>query len=56
MRMGKKNYQQVYLEKCKCKIKNIKITKFIEAKFIKLNSLESDAELEAKLKSDSDSK
>ena len=38
MRMGKKNYQQVYLEECKCKIKNIKITKFIEAKFIKLNS------------------
>ena len=25
----KKNYPQVYLEECKCKIKEIKMTKFI---------------------------
>ena len=31
MRMEKKNYPQVYLEECKCRMKKTKITKFIEA-------------------------
>ena len=30
-KMEKKNYPQVYLDKCKYKIKKVKITKFIEA-------------------------
>ena len=35
MRMDKKNYPQVYLEECKCKIKKIKKTQI--SRFIKLN-------------------
>ena len=31
MKMGKKYYQQVYLEECKYKIKKIKIPRFINA-------------------------
>ena len=31
MRMEKKNYSQVYLEECKCKIKEIKMSEFINA-------------------------
>ena len=31
MRMEKKNYLQVYLEECKCKIKKTKMTNFIKA-------------------------
>ena len=43
MRMGKKNYPQVYLEECKCKIKKSKTTKSIEAE------LESESESESEL-------
>ena len=31
MRMEKKNYSQVYLEECKYKIKEIKMSEFINA-------------------------
>ena len=48
MRMGKKNYPQVYLEEWKYRMKKTKMIKFIEAE-IKSESesdLESDIELE----------
>ena len=46
MRMEKKNYQQVYLEECKYRMKNIKMTKFIEAE------LESESEPVSELESE----
>ena len=33
MRMEKKNYSQVYLEECKYKIKEIKMSEFINAEW-----------------------
>ena len=57
MRMEKKDYPQVYLEKCKYRMKKTRMTKFVETK-LKSDSeseLKSDTELEAKLKSDSGS-
>ena len=57
MRMEKKNYPQVYLEECKYKMIKTKMTKFISTE-LESNSepeLEIDTELEAKLKSNSDS-
>ena len=56
-RVEKKNYPQVYLEECKYKMKETKISKFIEAE-LKSESepeLKSDTELMAKLGSNSDS-
>ena len=56
MRMEKKNYPQVYLEEYKYKIKKIQMSTFINTE-LNLDSesgSESDAELMAKLKSDSD--
>ena len=47
MKTNKKNYQQVYLEECKYKIKQIQIFRFINAEL----ELESDSESD----SDSDS-
>ena len=49
MRMEKKNYQQVYLEKCKYKINEIKMIKFIntELESDSESELESDTELES---------
>ena len=57
IRMEKKNYPQVYLEECKCKIKKIKMDKFIDTELESdsESELESNTELEAKLESDSDS-
>ena len=52
MRMGKKNYPQVYSEKCRYRVKKIKMTKFIEAELESESELESDIELE--LKSDTE--
>ena len=46
MRMGKKNYPQVYLEECKYRMKKTKMTKFKEA--------ELESESESELKSDTD--
>ena len=57
MRMDKKNYGQVYLGECQCKMKKTKITKFINTELESESGSElgSDAELEARLKSDPDS-
>ena len=54
MRMEKKNYLQVYLEECKYKLKEIKITNFINTELESESELESDAELESKSGSDSE--
>ena len=48
MRMEKKNYPQVYLEKCIYKMKKTKITNFIKAELESESELESDIELELK--------
>ena len=56
MRMGKKDYPQVYLEECKYKIKKIQMSRFINTE-LDLDSesdSESDDELIAKLKPDTD--
>ena len=56
-RIEKKNYPQVYLEECKCRMKKKKMTKFISTE-LELGSeseSESDAKLKAKLVSESDS-
>ena len=57
MRMERKNYLQVYLEKYKYKSNKIKMTKFIDTELgsDSETGLESDTELESKLESDSDS-
>ena len=57
MRMEKKNYPQVYVEECKYKVKKIQMSKFIntELESKSWSESESDFELEAKLKSGSDS-
>ena len=52
MRTDKKNYPQVYLEECKYEIKKIQMSRFIRAELE--SDSESDDELMAKLKSDSD--
>ena len=56
-RMEKKNYPQVYLEECKYKMKKTKMSKFIKTKLESdsESELESNTELQGKLKSDSDS-
>ena len=54
MRMEKKNYPQVYLEECKYRMKNAKMTKFIEAELKSESELESDIELELKSGLESD--
>ena len=54
MRMEKKNFPQVYLEECKYKIKKIKMSRFINTELDSDSDSRSDAELMAKLKSDSD--
>ena len=56
MKMEKKNYPQVYLEECKYKIKKIQMSRFINTELDSDSDSvsKSDAELIAKLKSDSD--
>ena len=54
MRMEKKNYPQVYLGECKYRMKNGKMTKFIEAELESESELESDIKLELKSELDSD--
>ena len=53
MRMENKDYPQVYLEECKCKIRKIQMSRFINTELD--SDSESDAELLIKLESDSDS-
>ena len=52
MKMDEKYFPQVYLEECKYKIKKIQMSRFINTELD--SDSESDAELMAKLKSDSD--
>ena len=54
MKMENKNYAQVYLEGRKYKIKKIQMSRFINTEADSDSYSESDAELIAKLKSDSD--
>ena len=56
MKMERKKYPQVYLEKCKYRMKKTKMPKFINTQ-LKLESkseLESDTELEPKSELESD--
>ena len=46
MEMDKKNYQQVYLEECKYRVKKIQMSRFINAR-LELDS-ESDSEADSK--------
>ena len=48
MRMDKKNYQQVYLEECKYRVKKIQMSRFISTE------LESDSDSEAESKSETE--
>ena len=52
MRIKKMSYPQVYLEECKCKIKKIKMTKFINTEIQSKSELvlESDTRLELKVR------
>ena len=62
MKIGRKNYSQVYIEECKYRAKKIQMSRFINAE-LQSNSHDSDSEIEsksdtelmAKLKSESDS-
>ena len=61
MRMNKKNYPQLYLEECRCKVKKMQVSRLINAE-LELDfesdseaESKSDTELMAKLKSGSDS-
>ena len=55
MRMGKKNYPQVYLEECKYKIKKTNMTNFIKAKLESESESELESDIELKLKSELES-
>ena len=44
MKMEKKNYPQVHLEKCKCEIKKKKMVRFIDAELELDNSSDFDPE------------
>ena len=54
MRMEKKNYQQVYLEECKYRMKKTKMNKFIEAELESESELELESDIELELKSDTE--
>ena len=53
IRMGRKNYPQVYLEECKYKIKKIQMSRFINAE-LDLDSQSDSESDDDQLKSDSD--
>ena len=48
LRMEKKNYPQVYLDKCKYKSKKIKMPRFINTELESELELESETELQSK--------
>ena len=50
MRMDKKNYQQVYLEECKCRVKKIQMSRFISTEL----ESDSDSDSEAESKSETE--
>ena len=52
MRMKKKNYPQVYLEECKYRIKETKMTKFIEFELESEWQPESESDIKLELKSE----
>ena len=54
MRMEKKNYQQVYLEEFKYKMKKTKATKFVEAELESESESELESDIELELKSDTE--
>ena len=56
VRMEKKNYQQVYLEECKYKIKKTKMPMFIntELETVSESEIESETKLESKSELESD--
>ena len=54
MRMGKKNYKQVYLEECKYRMKKTKMTKFIETELKSDSESELESHTELELKSDTE--
>ena len=54
MRMGNKNYLQVYLEECKYRMKKAKMTKFIEAELKSESESELESDIELALKSDTE--
>ena len=57
MKIENKNYPQVYLEECKCKVKKIQMSRFINAELDSdpHSESKSDTELMAGLESGSDS-
>ena len=55
MKMDKKNYPQVYLEKCKYKTKKIQMSRFINAELESDSELASDSDDDSDDDSDSDS-
>ena len=54
MKMGKKNYAQIYLEECKYRMKKTKMTKFIEAELESESESELESDIELELKSDTE--
>ena len=54
MKTEKKNYPQIYLEECKYKIKQIKMSKFIDTELDSQSELESDIELDSQSELESD--
>ena len=55
MKIEKKNYPKVYLEECKYKVKEIQMSRFINAELESDSELKSDTELMARLESGSNS-
>ena len=55
MRIEKKNYPQVFLGECKCKIKKKQMSRIINTELKSESKSESDTELMSKLESNSDS-
>ena len=54
MRMEKKNYQQVFLEECKYKMKKTKMTRFINVELEAESESKADIELELNFESELD--
>ena len=54
MIMDKKNYPRAYLEECKCKIKKIQMSRFINAELESDSESDSESDQEAELKSDTE--
>ena len=55
MKIEKNNYPEVYLEECKYKVKEIQMSRFINAELESDSELKSDTDLMARLESGSNS-